>query len=475
MARGFYDRLPAARAAAVTAGRLDQAGLRAVAEAHAVCPYYLGQEMARWADVAVGDYNYFFDVTALLHGLRQAGGWRVGVLVDEAHNLVERGRAMYTAELDQAAFAALRKTAPAALKRHFDKLQRGWNAFNAAQVEPYRAYAEPPQALLAALQQLALAIGDHLNQRPDQLDPPLQRAQFDALHFLRMADCFGPHSLFDASLRPASGARRKPASTLCLRNLVPAPFLAPRFAAAQSCVLFSATLSPADYYREMLGLAEDTPRLEVESPFRAEQLAVRVAPRISTRYGDRAGSLRPIADVMARQYRAEPGNYLAFFSSFAYLEQALAELARQAPDIPCWTQTRGMDEPARRDFLARFTPDGCGIGFAVLGGAFAEGIDLRGPRLIGAFIATLGLPQLNPVNEQLRQRLHELFGRGYEYAYLYPGLQKVVQAAGRVIRGTEDRGVVYLLDDRYAEAKVAALLPAWWRVEFDVDGEAGSP
>jgi Rad3-related DNA helicase len=124
-----------------------------------------------------------------------------------------------------------------------------------------------------------------------------------------------------------------------------------------------------------------------------------------------------------------------------------------------------MEEPAREAFIARFAGGGRGIGFAVLGGAFGEGIDLPGDRLIGAFIATLGLPQWNPVNEQIRRRMDAIFGSGYDYAYLYPGMQKVVQAAGRVIRTREDRGIVWLIDDRFARAEVRELLPRWWKLE----------
>jgi Rad3-related DNA helicase len=129
-----------------------------------------------------------------------------------------------------------------------------------------------------------------------------------------------------------------------------------------------------------------------------------------------------------------------------------------------WTQERGMDEARRRQFLERFAPGGAGVGFAVLGGSFGEGIDLRGDRLIGAFVATLGLPQVNARNEQLKACLHAVFGAGYDYTYLYPGIQKVVQAAGRVIRTQEDRGIVYLIDDRFARPAVRELLPTWWRL-----------
>jgi Rad3-related DNA helicase len=167
---------------------------------------------------------------------------------------------------------------------------------------------------------------------------------------------------------------------------------------------------------------------------------------------------------MAAQFADAPGNYLAFFSSFDYLRDVVALLRVRHPGITLWEQSRAMDEAARARFLAAFTPSSRGIGFAVLGGAFAEGIDLPGTRLIGAFIATLGLPQLNPVNEQIKDRMEQMFGtgRGHDYAYLDPGLQKVVQAAGRVIRGPTDRGVVVLIDDRYRRPQVQRLLPRWW-------------
>jgi Rad3-related DNA helicase len=160
-----------------------------------------------------------------------------------------------------------------------------------------------------------------------------------------------------------------------------------------------------------------------------------------------------------------PGHYLAFFSSYDYLDQVFGLLREKHPAVPCWEQQRQMPESARDAFLARFTPGGQGIGFAVLGGAFAEGIDLPGDRLIGAFIATLGLPQVNPVNEQIMARMEAAFaGQGYDYTYLYPGLQKVVQAAGRVIRTPADEGVLCLMDDRFARMQVRGLLPGWWAV-----------
>ncbi|KIQ60399.1 ATP-dependent DNA helicase [Pseudomonas fluorescens] len=468
LAQGFYDRLPAARVAASQVSLLDQAALREVALAQGICPYYLSQEMARWADVVVADYNYYFDFSALLFGLAQANGWTVATLVDEAHNLVERGRQMYSAILDQATLATVRKTAPEALKKPLERVNRQWNALHAPQVAAYQAYERLPEKFLQALATCTTAIGDYLNEHPQGLDGDLQAFYFDALQFGRVAESFDEQFLFDIHKREFG--RQRSGSTLCLRNVVPAGFLRPRLTAARSSVLFSATLSPRHYYADLLGTPAETVWIDVESPFQADQLDVQVVSRISTRFAHRQASLEPIVALMARQFSARPGNYLAFFSSFDYLQQVAGLFAERHPEIVTWAQSRGMGEAPRQAFLDRFMEHSQGIGFAVLGGAFGEGIDLPGSRLIGAFIATLGLAQLNPVNEQIKQRMTAIFGDGYDYTYLYPGLQKVVQAAGRVIRTQQDRGVVMLIDDRFGEARVQQLLPRWWSVNPEQSG-----
>lgn len=476
LARGFYDRLPAARAAAVapaSAGNpapvLQRARVRDVALQHDVCPYYLSQELARWADVVVGDYNYYFDLGGLLHGLAQANQWRTALLVDEAHNLVERGRKMFTAELHPAALAQARSSPTAAqhapVKKALNKVLRAWVALNKAHPARYTVLETFPDKLLAALQQCTTTLTEHFTDHPTEPDSALQTFYFDALHLQRMADLLDAHSMVDITQATHRHAPKPGDSVVCIRNVVPAPFLQPRLAAAHTSTLFSATLQPARYYADLLGLPDDHVWVDVESPFAAHQLQVQVARHISTRYPHRAASLAPIAALMAQQFRERPGNYLAFFSSYDYLQQAAALFAQQHPEVPHWCQSRRMLEGEQRDFLARFTDSSQGIAFAVLGGAFAEGIDLPGKRLIGAFLATLGLPQVNPVNEQIRERMQALFGAGYDYTYLYPGLQKVVQAAGRVIRTPSDEGVVHLMDDRFAQAQVRALLPAWWQVD----------
>ncbi|MEA5673740.1 ATP-dependent DNA helicase [Pseudomonas sp. MH2] len=465
LAKGFYDRLPAAREAASQVVLLDRVGLREVALAHQVCPYYLGQEMARWVDLVVADYNYYFDAHALLFGLTQLNQWRVAVLVDEAHNLVERGRAMYSASLDQGQLLALRKTKPAGLSGALERLNRQWNALYKAQVAPYQASEQLPEAFLRALQQCIGLIQEGMEQAPAHIEPQVLQFYFQALQFSRVAELFDEHFLFDISLR--NGPRSRRLATLTLRNVVPARLLGPRMAAARSVTLFSATLGPRQFYADLLGMPADTAWLDVAAPFRAEQLQVRIVSEVSTRFQQRNASLAPIVGLIGEQYQRQPGNYLAFFSSFEYLEQVMALFAERYPEVPYWRQAPGMDEAAREGFLARFVADGRGIGFAVLGGAFAEGVDLPGTRLIGAFVATLGLPQVNPVNEQFKQRLARQFGSGFDYAYLYPGVRKVIQAAGRVIRGDQDRGVLFLIDERFNEPRVQQMFPIWWQTAIN--------
>ncbi len=485
LAKGFYDRLPAARQAALDLPVWDRGAVRDLAASHTICPYYLGQELTRWSDVVVGDYNHYFDSSALLYALAQAHGWNVALLVDEAHNLVERARSMYSAEFEPSRLGALRKSLPTVLKRPASAVLRRWDDLVADWSGTYQRLDAAPEALIEALLRLQSAILDHLSDSTDaagvsashdpEIEGPnslakrtrpladnaaLQSVYFDALQFTRLAASFDTHSFYELT-----GNTDRP--RLGLRNVLPAPFLAPRITQAHGLSLFSATLQPPDYYRALLGLPDNTVWLDVPTPFDAEQLQVSIATDISTRFPDRAASLAPIAELIGRRCSDHPGNYLAFFSSFDYLEQAAGALQVRWPDLTLWRQQRGMSEADQAAFLHRFVAGSQVLGLAVLGGAFAEGIDLPGERLHGAFIATLGLPQFNAEMEQMRTCLDKLMGAGtgYNYTYLYPGLQKVVQAAGRVIRTPTDRGVVVLLDDRYQRREVRALLPAWWKVQ----------
>jgi Rad3-related DNA helicase len=335
---------------------------------------------------------------------------------------------------------------------------------------PYEVLDAAPDTFVQALQTAAGALSEHFNQHPLNVGSLLD-FHFELQRFVKLVEALSDHSLFDVQtvVGTRSGmeavgeaAQDMSDAALCVRNVAPACFLRQRFKALHSVALFSATLSPPAYAIQLLGLPENTAWIDVPPAFPAEHLTVRVAEGISTRFAHRERSLQRLVDVIARQFNEHPGNYLAFFSSFDYLEKAASLMATLRPDVPQWRQERRMNASARAEFLAQFRPQGQGIGFAVLGGVFAEGVDLPGSLLIGAFIATLGLPPVSVTQGHIQARLDKLFGAGHGYADLVPAMQRVVQAAGRVLRTPEDRGWLWLLDDRYRRAGVMELLPLWW-------------
>ena len=248
-------------------------------------------------------------------------------------------------------------------------------------------------------------------------------------------------------------------SILCLD---PSPFVAASLDCGRAAAMFSATLTPPGYYKNVLGCPEAR-AVALESSFPAEHLGLYCLP-ISTRYRDREKSVSAISDALAVLANGKVGNYLAFFPSYAYMKQVWEDFSARYPDIETLVQESGLDDAGRAAFLEKFAPDPekMLLGFGVMGGIFGEGVDLVGDRLIGCAVVGVGLPQVNPRQEILKRYYDELSGTGFEYAYRYPGMNKVLQAAGRVIRTQEDKGVVLLLDDRFARNEYARLLPKHW-------------
>jgi Rad3-related DNA helicase len=279
---------------------------------------------------------------------------------------------------------------------------------------------------------------------------------FSLQDFLRTAERYDTHYVTQLT---AAGSELR-IELLCLD---PSAFVDSALATGRAAALFSATLAPPGYYRGILG-CEGARAVALPSPFPPEHLGLYCLPGISTRYRQREASIRPISDALAAMVRAKAGNYLAFFPSYAYLKQVAADFAARYPDIPTLVQESGLDDTQREEFLRRFAPAPSGslLGFGVLGGVFGEGVDLAGDRLIGCAVVGVGLPQVNPRQEMLRRYFDEKNGCGFDYAYRYPGMNKVLQAAGRVIRTEADKGVVLLLDDRFARAEYRALFPAHW-------------
>ncbi len=466
LARGFFDRLPAARQAAWQRLKLGPIALAEVAAEHRVCPYFLGQEMARWADLVLGDVNYYFDTHALLHALTEEAGWRVAVLVDEAHNLVSRAREMYSATLSQARLREMAQHADRSLQPTLAAVDRAVEAAGLHLEHQDMQPTQPPRELREALTQAISRIGRWLGEDPGRGEAPFLEGYFELLALQRLIERFGDHALCEVTLGPpaADDLFHQPQTVFAIHNVVPAPHLLPRLRATHSTILFSATLQPPHYHRDLLGLPADCDVCEVDSAFLPQQLQVRAITGIATEYRRRAQAAMPIAALMQSVYERAPGNYLAFFSSFAYLDQVARALKYRAPEIPILRQRPQMDGLSREAFLAGFTPQSRQIGFAVLGGSFGEGIDLPGRRLIGAFICNLGLTPFTDLNARMAEQVDRWFGPGTgdDFIYLYPAVQKVVQAVGRVVRSHTDHGEVYLIDRRFGSDKVRALLPPSW-------------
>ncbi|MET0357539.1 MAG: helicase C-terminal domain-containing protein, partial [Cellvibrio sp.] len=238
---------------------------------------------------------------------------------------------------------------------------------------------------------------------------------------------------------------------------------------AHCACFFSATLHPTHYYHSLLGLPENAVHIKVPSPFSSEQLKVKIAYNLSTRFRDREKAIEPICKIVSAQLAAEKGNAIIFFSSYDFLqktEQALRKTLT-SDNTKLIVQSRKMNEIDRQEFIDQFSEHNNLLGLAVLGGAFSEGIDLPGDALKGVFIATLGLPQVNAINEHLKQVMQTKFQRGYDFTYTYPGIQKVIQAAGRVIRTKTDTGYLWLLDERFQQNDIKNLLPDWWTITTD--------
>jgi DNA excision repair protein ERCC-2 len=341
------------------------------------------------------------------------------LLVDEAHNLVDRARDMFSAEISRGSFEEVAPAVAGALTN-------------------------------GSFQALTTALADFTAEAERGRD--LKEAYFEASWFLKVAErldetyavCGGPDGV-----------------KLFCRD--PAPRLRERFSRFGAAVLFSATLAPRDYFRRALGL-EEAASLSFASPFPSENLRVLVASSVSTTYRRRADTEDDLVRLLTELVRARAGNYLFYFPSYSYLETVHHRFRRDSPDIETAVQTREMPDRERAAFLARFErTEGTFAAFAALGGFFGEAIDLPGDQLVGAAVVGVGLPALSPE----RDRIRELFERdrrsGFDYAYLYPGMNRVLQAAGRILRSESDRGVLLLVDPRFQERRYRSLFPGSWK------------
>ena len=467
-ANGYYDRVKAALWDGLDTHALTADALQALARKHKVCPFELGLDLSLWCDVVVGDYNYLFDpVVHLMRFFETAGDYLF--LIDEAHNLPGRARDMHSASLCKSVFYDAKKRlgkGKSSLKNALTKVNNifiewrhrceevlGDSRFGRTYFEKSRA-EDFDRALTKLCEPLEIWLDEHRD--PGETHDALLQLYFDIRAWLRVADTFDNHFVLQIS---TVGSEVR-AATLCMD---PSDFLAADFAKGRAAVLFSATLAPAGYYKDLCGLP-DARAVALRSPFDPANMGLWCARQVSTRYKDRADSIAKVSDLLAVMAAAQPGHYLAFFPSYSYLQQVWEDFTARYPDQPTLCQESSMDEGQRTEFLAQFLArDGKPLlGFAVLGGVFGEGVDLTGESLIGVAVVSPGLPQIGPRQEQLRDYFEETRGAGFDYAYRYPGMNKVLQAAGRVIRTPQDRGVVLLIDDRFLATDTRRLMPPHW-------------
>ena len=430
-----------------------------------VCPFELGLDLTLWADCIICDYNYLFDPVVSLKRFFADSGGDYAFLIDEAHNLVDRAREMYSARLSKSSFRALKTKLGkgAGEKKLKSALGKADTALRTLrdECEPgvTTVREEPPEEFFKTLSPLVSKMEDWLR---GNLDHPLHgevlELYFQILAYQRTGELFDEH--YVAMLRPFG---YDITVTLFCRD--PSALLDEALKKGRASVLFSATLSPMPYYREVLGGGEEAKLLQLPSPFPQENLSILIADRVSTRYQDREKSLDEIAGLLAALARGKTGNYMFFFPSYAYCRQVYEKfLPLCGEEIRPVMQESGLTEEEREKFLAQFeeAPAKSLAAFCVMGGIFSEGIDLQGERLIGAAIVGVGLPQIGPEPDVIRDYYQQKNGSGFDYAYRFPGMNKVMQAAGRVIRGGRDRGVVLLIDERFASYGYRALLPAHW-------------
>lgn len=439
--------------------------IEAYARKHTLCPFELSLDVSLWCDVIIGDYNYLFDPTVYLRRFFEENEEEYFFLVDEAHNLVNRSREMYSASLRRSQFHQLKADLgknQQKIKRALTKVENEFDLLESiGQEAGWQYHHQKPAADTLTKRVFALSekMQEWLIENPDHsAQEKALSLYFDCLHYTRISEYYDDH--YETTVERQY--RDVVIKQFCID---PAPFLQMMLDKGKSSILFSASFSPLEYYQEILGGGAEALRYKLPSPFPPEHQAVLVDPAIQTTYQRRQGSLPQVVTAIYETIRPRKGNYLVFFPSYKYLDEAAEKFKEEYPDIRILIQDTIMTEAERENFLAEFQgdPQETLLGFCVLGGIFSEGIDLKGTRLIGSIIVGVGLPQMNPETELIKEYFDETKQAGFAYAYQLPGMNKVLQAAGRVIRDESDQGVVVLLDQRFNTPRYKSLFPQHWQ------------
>ncbi len=472
-AKGHYDRVnDAVFELLQKEDFMSREVLEAQARTHNVCPFELSLDASTWVDAVVCDYNYVFDPNAHLKRFFQEGiAGEYLFLVDEAHNLVERGREMYSAVLYKEDFLALKK----AVKFESPKLARFLDGCNKQMLEWKRECEN--YEIHKSVSVLALKLFNVMSEMERVLEfcdnQELREKILDLYFQIRMF--LYVHERLDENYIIYTELEKDNRFKVKLYCVNPANNLQEYLSMGNSTVFFSATLLPVQYYKKLLSTKEDDYAIYAESPFEREKRLLVLGNDVSSKYTLRGPQMyQRYAIYLYEAVTAKTGNYMAFFPSYHFMEevyeafQIYVEEERIRTgielDIESIVQGQYMSETAREIFLESFEEEreGSLIGFCVMGGIFSEGIDLKEETLIGAFIVGTGLPQICNDREILKQYFDSHGMDGFSYAYLYPGMNKVLQAAGRVIRTEEDKGVIMLLDERFMQRQYQEIFPREW-------------
>ena len=464
-AKGHFDRVNEALYDILTnVDNLSREEILKYSIKYQVCPFELSLDIALFADMVICDYNYLFDPHAYLRrfftdGVRE----EYTFLVDEAHNLVERGREMYSATLVKEDFLKLKaKTA-----EHDDKITRALESCNKEMLslkresDTYRILSEDQAApMIRRVLRLSSLIEDYLEEHEESpIKKDLLLFYFELSHFLLMNDNLDDNYVIFTDFKEDNSFYIR------LFNVNPAKNLKECMMRGRSTILFSATLLPIDYYKKLLGAQEGDYEVYAQSVFDPQKRGLYIASDVTSKYTRRnIAEYTRIADYIHRVVNERGGNYMVFFPSFAFMNEVSAVYIEEYGLEGVLVQSSAMTEADREEFLEHFyeESDDTVLGMCVLGGIFSEGIDLKADSLIGALIVGTGLPMVCNEREILKKYFDKDGVNGYDYAYKYPGMNKVLQAAGRVIRTGDDVGVVVLLDERFMETNYLRMFPREW-------------
>ncbi len=473
----YSKRQRAALSELLSGARVYEKGdIKTVAEKYRVCPYELSLDLSEYCSVIVCDYNYVFDARVRFRRYFAEGNLKYILLADEAHNLPDRTREMYSAEISLAEFKKLsdmlKEKLPfgSSLSEPVGKVIEAFETVRRMCIENSSMTSEGaygysisnhiPGAIINALEKLKSAVFKASEQADDEeLEKELERISSLASDFVSCAGYFDEHFVLFSELR----GDEITAKIMCLD---PSAILDRYMSGAVSSVLFSATLTPTDYFADILG-CRDAEILELESPYSEDNFCLAAVDTISTKYSSRRDTVDSVADIILTTVEAKSGNYIVYCPSYKYMDAVVKAFLSVAPkEIKAVAQKSGMSIDQGKKFLSFFENHKEGetlVGFCVMGGSFSEGIDLPRDMLIGTVLVGMGLPTLSSELNVMKDYFDRTREDGYNFAYLYPAMIKILQAAGRVIRSEDDRGVAVLIDDRYRDPAVRKLFPSHWR------------